>query len=208
MPTSIFFNGWGSVIRVVVGAVVIYIIIVLALRVAGEKALAKMSGFDLIVTVALGSLVASIPVTTSISIADGVAVIVVYLVLQEVTRYLQARSTRVHHIVRERPRIVVWDGRLLSDRLRENSLTDDEVRAAIRQAGLISVSQVQAAILENDGQWSIIQRSNAQDHSALEGLRIPSGDGAVAPEQHAASGDASGSGAATPSHSHHQGNLT
>lgn len=207
MATSIFFNGWGSVIRVVVGAVVIYIIVVLALRLFGEKALAKMSGFDLIVTVALGSLVASIPVTTSISIADGVAVIIAYLVLQEVTRWLQARFTRVHHLVRERPRLVVWNGEFLYERLRENNLTDDEVRAAIRQAGLISVSQVQAAILENDGQWSIIQRSNAQDHSALEGLRIPSGDGG-AHEQRAASGDASGSGAETPSHSHHQGHLT
>jgi uncharacterized membrane protein YcaP (DUF421 family) len=192
----------------VVGAVVIYIVIVLALRLFGEKALAKMSGFDLIVTVALGSLVASIPVTTSISIADGVAVIIAYLVLQEVTRFLQARSTPIHHLVRERPRLVVWDGEFLYDRLRENNLTDDEVRAAIRQAGLISVSQVQAAVLENDGQWSIIQRSDAQDHSALEGLIIPGGDGGGAHEQPAASGDASGSGAATPSHSHHQGNLT
>jgi uncharacterized membrane protein YcaP (DUF421 family) len=197
MPSSIFFNGWESVFRIIISAAVIYVVIVLALRVAGEKALAKMSGFDLIVTVALGSLVATIPVTTSISIADGVAAIIAYLLLQEVTRYLQARSRHVRQIVRERPRLVVWDGQLLHDRMREDNLTDEEVRAAIRQAGLISLTQVQAAILENDGQWSIIQRSDAKDRSALEGLRVPAPDGAGSDEHPAPSG-----GQSTSSRSH------
>ena len=87
-----------------------------ALRVAGQQALAKMSGFDLIVSVALGSLVATIPVTIGITVADGVAAIGTYLVLQELTRWLQTRSIRVHHTVRQRPNLVAWDGRLLDDR--------------------------------------------------------------------------------------------
>jgi uncharacterized membrane protein YcaP (DUF421 family) len=78
-----------------------------------ERALAKMSGYDPIVTVALGSLVASVPLTRAVSAADGVAAIVTFLVLQELTRRLQARSVRVHHLVRERPHLVVWDGEFL-----------------------------------------------------------------------------------------------
>ncbi|MFL5575555.1 MAG: DUF421 domain-containing protein [Gemmatimonadaceae bacterium] len=156
-----------------VTAAAIYVLIVVALRIAGERALAKMSGYDLIVTVALGSLVASIPLTSAISVADGAAAIVTFLVLQEVTRWLQARSRHVHHVVRERPHLVVWDGEFLEDRLKKISMTEDEVRAAVRRTGLLSMTQVQAVVLENDGEWSVLPRSDAKDLSALDGLRIP-----------------------------------
>jgi hypothetical protein len=53
-----FFDGWDSVARIVVLAALIYTILVAALRIIGEQALAKMSAYDLIVTVALGSFLA------------------------------------------------------------------------------------------------------------------------------------------------------
>jgi uncharacterized membrane protein YcaP (DUF421 family) len=167
------FNGWTSVLRIVLNSVVVYVVVVAALRIAGARALAKMSGYDLIVTVTLGSIVANVAMTPTISAAEAVAAIATLLLLQEVTRRLQARSRHAHHLVRERPHLVVWDGDFLEDVMQKISVTHDEVRAAVRRAGLLSVSQVQAVVLENDGEWSVMPRSEARDLSALEGLRIP-----------------------------------
>lgn len=168
-----FFRSWEALGRVVLAAAAIYIVVVAALRMIGSRALAKMSGYDLIVTVALGSLVASIPLTTSISLADGVAVLITFLLLQELTRLLQTRSRRVHNVVRERPHLVVWEGKLLDDRLDTIDTTPDAVRAALRQAGLLSVADAQAVVLENDGGWSVMRRGEASDLSALEGIDVP-----------------------------------
>ena len=168
-----FFHGWSSLLRIVVSAAAVYVLMVAALRFFGSKALAKMSGYDLIISVAIGSLVAAIPITTGLALSDGVAAAVTLLVLQEVTRRWQARSLRVHHLVRERPHLVVWDGKLLEDRLMEVSTSADEVRSAVRRAGLVSLSQVQTVVLENDGEWSVIPRSEARDLSALDGLDVP-----------------------------------
>ena len=168
-----FFHSWESILRVALSAAIIYVVIVLALRVAGAPALAKMSGYDMIVTVALGSLVATIPLTAGLTVSDGFAAVVTFLVLQQITRWLQARSKHAHHVVRERPHLVVWDGELLQDRLLDISISADEVRAAVRRAGMLSVSQAQAVILENDGEWSVIPRTDTKDLSALEGLSIP-----------------------------------
>lgn len=168
-----FFRSWEALGRLVLTATAVYLVVVAALRVIGSRALAKMSGYDLIVTVALGSLVASIPLTTSISLADGAAVLITYLLLQELTRFLQTRFRGVHHAVRERPHLVVWDGRLLDDRLKKIDTTPDEVRAALRQAGLLSVADAQAVVLENDGGWSVMRRGDATDLSALDGLDVP-----------------------------------
>ena len=168
-----FFAGWAHLLRAALSAAGIYIVIIAALRIFGQKALAKMSGYDMIVTVALGSLVASLPLTTSVSLADATAAAVTFLTLQQITRYFQARNRRVHTLVRERPRLLLWNGRLLEDRMLESDISADEVRAAVRRSGIISLKQVRAAILENDGEWSIIPQSSAPDLSALEGLLIP-----------------------------------
>lgn len=168
-----FFQSWGSVGRVVVASIVVYVVVVAALRVIGARALAKMSAYDIVVSIALGSLVASIPLSTTVSVTDGLAAVATFLTLQEITRFLQARYAAAHHVVRERPHLVVWDGKLIDERLNEIDISADEVRAAIRQAGLLSVDHVQAVVLENDGAWSVMRREEAPNLSSLEGLDIP-----------------------------------
>jgi uncharacterized membrane protein YcaP (DUF421 family) len=168
-----FFDGWAHVLRAALSAAGIYLVIIGAIRIFGEKALAKMSGYDMIVTVALGSLVAALPLTTSVSLTDAIAAALTFLTLQQITRYLQARYRRVHTLVRERPRLLLWNGRLLEDRMLESDISADEVRAAVRRSGILSLKQVRAAVLENDGEWSIIPQSSAPDLSAMEGLLIP-----------------------------------
>ena len=164
---------WGTIGRIAAQAGIFYLIMVAALRLAGQRALAKMSGYDMIVTVALGSLVANIATSTDVTVAGGVAAVVTFLVLQQITSWLQARSKAVHHMVRERPQVVLWNGRFLTERLKEASVTEDEVRAAIRRTGMLSVREVQCVVLENDGEWSVLGRSDAPDLSALEGLSLP-----------------------------------
>jgi uncharacterized membrane protein YcaP (DUF421 family) len=170
----VFFNSWHQVLRIALTAAAIYFLVVVALRLIGARALAKMSAYDFIVSIALGSLVAAVPLSTSITVTDGVTAIVVFLVLQEITRVLQARYRIAHHLVRERPYLVVWDGRMMPDRLKEIAVSDDEVRAAIRQAGLASIGEAQAVVLENDGEWSVVRRGEGHaDFSAFEGLDVP-----------------------------------
>lgn len=169
-----FFHSWGSLGHVVLATVLVYLFMVAALRLVGEQALAKMSGYDMIVTITLGSVLATVAVSHDVPIAEGIAALVTLLGLQELVRRLQARSLRIHHLVREPPRLVVWDGQLLEDRLLQSNLSADEVRAAIRREGFSAVAQVQAVILENDGDWSVVRRDpGVTDFTALHGIDIP-----------------------------------
>jgi uncharacterized membrane protein YcaP (DUF421 family) len=165
-----FFDGWQSIARVVLLATGTYVLLIAALRVAGTQALAKMSAYDLVITIALGSIVATIPLGTGVTLADGAAVIVSYLGLQAVMRRTLKAWLPGRHLVKNAPRLVVWDGRLLDAPLRQANVTDREVRAAIRKAGIGSVGDVQAVVLENDGEWSVIGRTHTDDLSALAGV--------------------------------------
>jgi uncharacterized membrane protein YcaP (DUF421 family) len=169
-----FFSSWAEIGRVVLVSIIVFIVIVVMLRVVGQEALAKMSGYDVVFTVSLGSIVATVVLTPSLTVSDAVAAFATLIAIQELTRWLQSRSLLIHHSVREKPRVVVWDGQLLEDRLREISISADEVRAAIRKMGLSSISDVRAVVLENDGQWSVIPNSEgSSDESAFFGLPIP-----------------------------------
>jgi uncharacterized membrane protein YcaP (DUF421 family) len=170
---DIYFQGWHSILRVMLMSGITYVLVISLLRVFGSQALAKMSAYDLIVTITLGSLVANIALSTDYSISDGFAAVLTFLVLQQATRILQKRFKNVHHLVRERPRLLVWDGRFIPKNLEYHKVTEDEVRAAIRRTGLLSLTQVQGVVLENDGEWAVMSRSDAVDLSALHGIHVP-----------------------------------
>jgi uncharacterized membrane protein YcaP (DUF421 family) len=171
-----FFHSWSELGRIVTVSAVLFVFIVAVLRVVGQKALAKMSGYGVVVTITLGSIMASVILTKSLTISDAAVALLTLVALQEATRWLQARFLPVHHMVREPPRVVLWDGKLLEDRLSEGSVSADEVRAVVRKAGYAAIEDVRIVVLENDGSWSVVPKGHGhseQGESALFGLNIP-----------------------------------
>jgi uncharacterized membrane protein YcaP (DUF421 family) len=174
MDHHLFFHSWLDIGRVVLFSTLAYLLIVALLRVVGQQAMAKMSGYDLVATVTFGSIVAAIPLLRVTTFSEATAALLAFVALQEITRWLQSRWLPIHHLVREPPRVILWNGQLLEDRLRESNVSADEVRAAVRKAGHASFDSVRLVVLENDGDWSVIARGGqAGDDSALLGLAIP-----------------------------------
>ncbi len=183
-----FFHSWSGIGRVVAASAIIFVVIVAMLRLVGQQALAKMSGFDVVFTVTLGSVIASVVVFREIAVLEGVAALLTLLTLQEAVRWLQSRFLAIHHAVRQPPRVLLWDGQLLEDRLLESSVSADEIRAAVRKAGLRSLSDARIVVLENDGEWSVVAKHSApSDETAFFGLPIPGrpGNGPAVEGEHA-----------------------
>src|SRR4051812_27694251 len=148
---EMFFHSWADIGRAVVSTAVVFLLIVAILRVVGAQAIARMSGYDMVATVTLGSVVATVAVTRGVTIGEGVASLLTLVALQWALRSLQARWLVAHHAVRQPPLVLVWEGTLLEDRLRSSHISADEVRAAVRKTGLASVADARAVVLENDG---------------------------------------------------------
>jgi uncharacterized membrane protein YcaP (DUF421 family) len=173
-----FFHSWADIGRVAVSTSITFAVIVLILRVVGAQAIARMSGYDMVATVTFGSVVAAVAVTRGVTVTEGVTALLTLIVLQEIMRFFQSRWLTAHHIVRQPPIVLLWEGKLLEDRLRTFRISADEVRAAVRKEGLASLSDARAVVLENDGEWSVIaKRAPRTDDSALYGLPIPNRPG-------------------------------
>ena len=172
-----FFDDWSQVGRAALLTVLVYLAMLTVIRAAGSRAISKMSAHDMVVTVALGSLVATIPLQSSVTLVRGVVILAMFLALQRLLKYLNRRWPLADAVIRGEPTLVVYDGRVLDERTRALHLTDGDVRAAVRGAGLVSLDQAFAVVLELDGSWSVIRRTDARDQSALEGLQLPDGAG-------------------------------
>ena len=75
MPPQLFFSGWESLLRTLVVGALTYVVLVAFLRVSGKRTLAKMNAFDLVVTVALGSTLATVLLSKDVALADGHATV-------------------------------------------------------------------------------------------------------------------------------------
>jgi uncharacterized membrane protein YcaP (DUF421 family) len=99
----ILFQSWSGLGRVVIVGVAAYAALVLMLRVSGERSLAELDAFDLVVTVALGSTLATTLLSRTVALAEGVASFALLLLLQCGIAWAGTRSERVHRLTSAAP---------------------------------------------------------------------------------------------------------
>jgi uncharacterized membrane protein YcaP (DUF421 family) len=166
-----FFAGWDSLLRIVIVGVLAYVALVVALRVSGKRTLSKMNAFDLIVTVALGSTLATVLLTKDVSLADGLMAFALLIGLQFAVTWSSVRQRWVRILVTGEPVMLLYRGEFLPAALRKTRMTEDDVRAAIRSSGFVSLRDVEAVVLETDGSCSVVRRGAGNDRPSLEGVR-------------------------------------
>jgi len=167
----IFFSGWESLLRTLVVGVLAYVTLIVFLRISGKRTLSKMNAFDLVVTVALGSTLATVLLTKDVALADGALAFALLIGLQFVVTWSSVRSEWIRRLVTGEPRLLVYRGEFLSAELRRARVTDEEILAAVRAAGLASLEDVEAAVLETDGSFSIVRKGAGQSMSSYAGVR-------------------------------------
>lgn len=153
-----FFSGFDGIWRTAVVGLLAYAALVLVLRLTGKRTLTKMNAFDLVVTVALGSTLATIVLSKDVALAEGVTAFLLLAGAQYAVTWTSLRSARVRRWIKAEPRVLLRDGRYLDDALRDERVTRDEVDAAVRGAGHADIGAIALVTLETDGSISVVPR--------------------------------------------------
>lgn len=161
MEQPIFFDTWISLGRVFLVGTLAYAALVLMLRISGKRTLSKMNAFDLIVTIALGSTLATVLLNRSVPLAEGVAALALLIALQFAITWVSARSDTWKQMVKAEPAVLLSHGNVIDDALLRERVTFDEVQAAVRQAGHPTIDETMTVILETDGSLSVLQSREA-----------------------------------------------
>lgn len=153
-----FFSGLEGVRRTLIVGLCAYVLLVGVLRITGKRTLSKMNAFDLVVTVALGSTLATISLSKDVALAEGVAAFLLLAGAQYAVTWTSVRSRRFRRWIKAEPTALLRDGRLLPAALRAERLTPDEVHAAVRGAGHADLEEIELVMLETDGNISVVPR--------------------------------------------------
>jgi len=130
-----WFGSWTDLFRVLLVGSAAYVWMVAVLRISGKRTLAKLNAFDLIVTVALGSTLATIVLSSDVSWAEGGLALVLLVTLQYVAAYVSSRLPGGRTLLTARPTLLVDHGAILDGMLVRQRVSPADVRQAIRASG-------------------------------------------------------------------------
>lgn len=164
-----WFDSWASLIRIVVLGTLGYVALVVILRVSGKRTLSKMNAFDFVITISLGSVYATLVVSDSVALIDGIVALALLVGLQWCVSAIYVRSRWFERLVKDRPQLLYWQGEYLDEVLKRERVTRDEVQAAMRDS---NVNHERAlAVLETDGSITVVTAQDEEMPHVLEGVK-------------------------------------
>lgn len=169
------FDSWTGLGRVVLVGTLAYAALVILLRTSGKRTLTKLNAFDLVVTVALGSTLATVLLSKSVALAEGVLALCLLVLLQYGIAWLSVRSPSFEALIKAEPTLLVHRGRFLAGAMRAERITREEILAAMRASGASDHGQIAAVVLETDGSLSVVSDSGGA-MSTLDTVRRIEGD--------------------------------
>lgn len=155
LSEDILFQGWQGPLRTLIVGALAYGALVLTLRASGKRTLAKLNAFDLVVTVALGSTLATILLSKTVALAEGVTAFVTLVGLQWIVARTSVAWRGFARAVRSEPTLLMRDGEMCRDAMRRERVTEEELLTVLRNSAK-APAQVAAVVLESDGSFSVI----------------------------------------------------
>lgn len=149
-----FFDGWFGLVRVVVGSCA-YPALIALLRISGKRTLVKINAFDFVVTIALCSTLATVLLSSSVALTEGVTALALPIGLQYLVAWASVRSRRVERLVKSEPSLVYRNG-FLRGAIRQERVTANDLSEAARGQGHRGLSKVSTIVLETDGTLRIL----------------------------------------------------
>jgi uncharacterized membrane protein YcaP (DUF421 family) len=137
-------------------SVAVYLFIVLAIRLFGKKELAQLSVVDLVFILLISNSVQNAMVGPDTSLAGGLMAAVALFLTNYVLKYILLRNEKINRLLQGEPVMLVYKGRVKQKGLSVAQISEEELLAAVREHGVEHISDVDLAVLEVDGNISVM----------------------------------------------------
>lgn len=150
---------------------ILYILIIAGVRLMGKRQVGELEPSELVLSLIIADL-ASVPMQDmGIPLHTGIIPILALLSLTMILSVLTMKSVRFRALLCGRPSIIIRDGKLDQLEMRRNRLTVDELLEELRNQGYTDLMGVKYAVLETNGQLSILPRAEEKPATAAQ-LRL------------------------------------
>ncbi len=157
---NIFYGNASELWGILISTPLIYLTTIVFIRISGKRSMSKMNNFDWIVTVAIGSLVASTILSKDVALIEGIIAIGLLLFLQLLLTKFTQMNVEFAALIKPSASLIFFNGTYLSEVMATERITKGEILAAIRQAHVDDIDNVVAVVLETDSNLSVILKSS------------------------------------------------
>lgn len=134
--------------------------IIVLLRMSGKRTLASMNAFDFIITITMGSAFGRILTAKTVSVAESLTTFLLLVSLQYIFSFIEVRSSFFSKLITSQPTLLFHGGNLLEKNMRKERVRKDDLLGAVRKKGLSGLDKVETIILETDGSFSVIKKTD------------------------------------------------
>jgi uncharacterized membrane protein YcaP (DUF421 family) len=146
---------WHLVLR----AVIVYVFLLILLRLTGKRQVGQLAPFDLVLLLVISNTVQNAMNAGDNSITAGLLLAITVVVLNMGMARATWHSKKLEALVEGEPQVLVHNGEVNARLMKRQRLTQHELMAALRQGGCLSLDEVHAAILENNGSITVVPRA-------------------------------------------------
>ena len=141
-------------------SVVVYLFLLLAFRFTGKRQVGQLTPFDLVVLLIIANVVQNAVIGDDNSLGGGLLGAVIILALNWVVVEASFRFKPLRRLMAGEPTLLVHNGKVLRASMDREKITMQDLEAALRRSGVAGLEKVRYAVLEENGQISVISRSS------------------------------------------------
>lgn len=145
-----------DILSVVFRTVTVYVFIVLAIRLFGKKELSQLSILDLVFILLISNSVQNAMVGNNTSLLGGIVAAGSLFVVNYLLENVLYHSSRIEKLIEGTAIMLIYKGRLLRKHMELAKITQEELEAVVREHGVKSITDVDLAVLEVDGNISVL----------------------------------------------------
>ncbi len=154
------------ILDIVVRSLAVYFFMVIAVRVFGKNQLSQLNAGDVILLLLISNAVQNAMVGSNSSLQGGIVAALVLFVANFVVKKLIFKNQKIKELIEDHPYVLVKDGVANLEIIKKVQISEDELEEAIHEHGIENMSDVKLAILEVDGNISVIStdKNTEQTH--------------------------------------------
>jgi uncharacterized membrane protein YcaP (DUF421 family) len=157
---------------------ILYLLVVLTMRLMGKRQIGELQPYEFVITIMISDL-ASLPMQdTRLPLLQGIIPIVTLLFLKTLLTQIGLKFQCTRKYVDGEPCILVYKGKINYPTLKRQQLNIDELLEELRLSNYFNLDEIQYAILENDGQISVLP----MDYNSSKKSDSSSGNSSQTPE--------------------------
>lgn len=145
-----------SYIEIVVRSLVVYLFLVFGIRIFGKTQLSQLNTGDVVLLLLISNAVQNAMVGENTSLEGGLLAALVLFIANYILKNFVFRNKSIRKILNEEPVVLAKDGTVMQDALKKQDITEDELEEVVREHGLANMKDVKLAVLETDGNISIV----------------------------------------------------